>query len=37
LIDCGRGDDNYLKIVNNFTGINPLNFDTQVKELLEKY
>jgi hypothetical protein len=37
LIDCGRGDDNYFKIVNNFIGINAANFDTTVQELLEKY
>ncbi len=37
LIDCGRGDDNYFKIVAKYTGINAANFDVRVKELLEKY
>jgi hypothetical protein len=37
LIDCGRGDDNFFRIVTRYTGISPANFDVRVKELLEKY
>ena len=37
LIDCGRGDDNYFRVVTKYTGINASNFDIRVMDLLEKY
>lgn len=37
LIDCGRGDDNYFKTVNELIGVNVANFDVEVKRLLEAY
>jgi uncharacterized membrane protein len=37
LIDCGRGDDNYFRIVNELVGINTANFDVKVRILVEKY
>ncbi len=37
LIDCGRGDDNYFKVVNELIGINPTNFDVELNKLLNKY
>jgi hypothetical protein len=37
LLDCGRGDDQYFKVVSDMIGVNPANFDTEVGRLLEKY
>ena len=37
LLDCGRGDDQYFKVVNDITGINPANFDVEVGRLLKRY
>jgi hypothetical protein len=36
-INCGKGDDNYFRVVNELIGINPLNFDSKVSELLNNY
>ncbi|WP_154402435.1 hypothetical protein [Mucilaginibacter endophyticus] len=35
LINCGKGDDNYLATVNSLININKTNFDTAVKALLK--
>jgi hypothetical protein len=37
LIDCNAGDDNYFMAVNKLIGINPANFNVEVKRLLENY
>lgn len=37
LIDCGRGDDNYFKVVNELISVNPADFDVELKKLLNKY
>lgn len=35
LINCGKGDDNYLATVNSLININKVNFDAAVKALLK--
>lgn len=35
LINCGKGDDNYMAAVNSLININKTNFDTAVKALLK--
>ncbi|MDB5133449.1 MAG: hypothetical protein JWP37_52 [Mucilaginibacter sp.] len=37
LIDCGHGDDNYFKVVNQLIGINVVNFNVEEKRLLDNY
>jgi len=37
LIDCGKGDDSYFKVVTKFTGINIANFDEKVMQLINNY
>jgi hypothetical protein len=37
LIDCGRGDDNYLKVTDRLVDINASNFNITVSLLLGKY
>jgi hypothetical protein len=34
LINCGKGEDNYFKVVDQLTGINKANFDTAVRKLI---
>jgi hypothetical protein len=36
LINCGRGDDNYFKTLDNLTGINRTNFDIRLRTLLTR-
>jgi hypothetical protein len=35
LINCGKGEDNYFKVVDQLTGINKANLDTAVRKLME--
>jgi hypothetical protein len=37
LLNCGRGDDQFFKIVNEMIGINPANFNVKVAGLLQQY
>ncbi len=37
LIDCGRGDDNYFKVVSELIGINHSNFNIEVIKLVNNY
>jgi hypothetical protein len=34
LIDCGPGDENYLRVINELIGVNRGNFDEKVRELV---
>jgi hypothetical protein len=35
LINCGKGDENYLSAIDTLIGINKVNFDTRVRALLK--
>ena len=35
LINCGKGDENYLSAIDTLIGINKVNFDTRVRVLLK--
>ena len=37
LISCGKGDDNFLKTLNELIFINNINFDKEVTKLIEQY
>ena len=37
LLNCGKGDDNFFRVVNELTGIDILNFDERVAKLIENY
>jgi hypothetical protein len=37
LINCGKGEDNYLNVVSQLTGINTANFDVAVQKLIDQY
>jgi hypothetical protein len=37
LIDCGKGDENYFKVVRKFTGIDTWNFDERVLALINNF
>jgi hypothetical protein len=37
MINCGKGDDNYFRAVNEMIGINPANFNNRVMELIMQY
>lgn len=36
LIDCGKGDEQYFRVVSESTGITPENFDREVMSLLDR-
>ena len=37
LINCGKGDDNFFKTLDELIGINKDNFNTKIKKILERY
>lgn len=37
LIKCGRGDENFFRVLNDLITINQANFDTEVMKLIEQY